>query len=46
MKTNAGPLPSTVRAQESGHDFRETLGAASFLEEALAFAALAGRACL
>ncbi|OLP76006.1 hypothetical protein AK812_SmicGene44114 [Symbiodinium microadriaticum] len=32
--------------KESGHDFRETLGAASFLEEALAFAALAGRNAL
>ena len=40
-----GPLPSTVRAHESGQDLRETLGAASFLDVALALA-LAGRACL
>ena len=40
-----GPLPSTVRAQDSGHDLRETLGAASFLGVALALV-LAGRACL
>ena len=40
-----GPFPSTVRAQESGQDLRDTLGAASFLDVAFALA-LAGRACL
>ena len=40
-----GPLPSTVRAHESGQDLRDTLGAASFFDEAFALA-LAGRACL